>query len=123
VVVETISATNKKSGLKVQAVLDADTYKKNLKISDEEMKAFETRHLHRHESRGLELHRCERTRCHPRNGHARKHGSNFCVSPQWAVTCRSSSARGARRDQRVAVQPGQGDRVPASRASCGLAAA
>jgi len=77
VVVETISATNKKSGLKVQAVLDADTYKKNLKISDKEMKAFETRHLHRHESRGLELHRCERTRCHPRNGHAGSTGVIF----------------------------------------------
>lgn len=49
---ETISATTNNSGLKVQAVLDTNTYQKNLKISDKEMKAFETRRLHRHEFHG-----------------------------------------------------------------------
>lgn len=52
VVVETIAATTNTSGLTVQAVLDTNTYDKGIKITDKQMKAFEARHLHRHDFHG-----------------------------------------------------------------------
>jgi len=52
VIVETIAATATKTGLKVRAVLDTDTYPKGIKISDKQMKAFEKAHLDRHEFHG-----------------------------------------------------------------------
>ena len=52
VIIETISAVTTKTGLKVQAVLDTSTYPKGIRISDREMKAFEARHLIRHEFHG-----------------------------------------------------------------------
>ena len=52
VIVETISAVTTKTGLKVHAVLDTDTYPKGIKISDKEMKAFEAAHLTRHDFHG-----------------------------------------------------------------------
>ena len=52
VIIETISAVTTKTGLKVQAVLDTSTYPKGIKISDRKMKAFEARHLIRHDFHG-----------------------------------------------------------------------
>ncbi len=52
VIVETIAATATKTGLRVRAVLDTDTYPKGIKISDKQMKAFEAEHLTRHEFHG-----------------------------------------------------------------------
>jgi Rhodopirellula transposase DDE domain len=52
VVVETIAATTTKTGLTVQAMLDTNTYEKGIKIADKEMKAFEARHLQRHDFHG-----------------------------------------------------------------------
>ncbi len=52
VVVETIAATTTKTGLTVQAMLDTNTYQRGIKISDKEMKAFEARHVQRHEFHG-----------------------------------------------------------------------
>ncbi len=52
VVVETIAATATKTGLSVQAMLDTNTYQRGIKISDKEMKAFETRHVQRHKFHG-----------------------------------------------------------------------
>jgi hypothetical protein len=52
VVVETIAATTTKTGLTVQAMLDTNTYQKGIKIADKEMKAFEARHLQRHDFHG-----------------------------------------------------------------------
>jgi hypothetical protein len=52
VVVETIAATTNTSGLTVQAVLDTNTYDKGIKITDKQMRAFEARHLHRHDFHG-----------------------------------------------------------------------
>src|SRR6266487_52581 len=52
VIIETISAVTTKTGLKVQAVLDTSIYPKGIRISDREMKAFEARHLIRHEFHG-----------------------------------------------------------------------
>ncbi len=52
VVVETIAATTTKTGLTVQAILDTNTYQRGIKISDKEMKAFEARHVQRHEFHG-----------------------------------------------------------------------
>lgn len=51
-VVETIAATTSKNGLMVQAVLDVNTYEKGIKITDKEMRVFESRHLRRHEFHG-----------------------------------------------------------------------
>ncbi|MGH3846989.1 MAG: ISAzo13-like element transposase-related protein [Pseudonocardiaceae bacterium] len=48
VVVETIAATTTKAGLTIQAELDTNTYPRGIKITDKEMKAFETAHLRRH---------------------------------------------------------------------------
>jgi hypothetical protein len=52
VVVETIAATTTKTGLTVQAMLDTNTYQKGIRISDRDIKAFEARHLQRHEFHG-----------------------------------------------------------------------
>ena len=52
VVVETIAATTTKTGLRIQSVLDTNTYPRGIKITDKEMKAFEATHLQRHEFHG-----------------------------------------------------------------------
>ncbi len=52
VVVETIAATTTTTGLTVAATLDTNTYQRGIKITDKEMKAFEARHLHRHDFHG-----------------------------------------------------------------------
>jgi hypothetical protein len=52
VVIETISAVTTKTGLKVHAVLDTNTYPRGIKIPDREMKEFEARHLARHDFHG-----------------------------------------------------------------------
>jgi len=56
VVVETIAATTSKTGLRiplrVQAMLDTNTYEKGIKITDQQMKTFEAAHLQRHEFHG-----------------------------------------------------------------------
>ncbi len=51
-IVETIAATTNKKGLTVRAMLDTNTYEKGIKIADKEMRAFEARHLQRHEFHG-----------------------------------------------------------------------
>jgi len=51
-IVETIAATTNNKGLTGQAVLDTNTYEKGIKITDKEMRAFEARHLQRHEFYG-----------------------------------------------------------------------
>src|SRR5665647_2049856 len=48
VVVETIAATTTKTGLTIQACLDENTYDKGIKITDQQMRAFEASHLQRH---------------------------------------------------------------------------
>jgi DDE family transposase len=52
VLIETISAVTTKTGLKVHAVLDTNTYTRGIKIPDREMKEFEARHLTRHDFHG-----------------------------------------------------------------------
>ena len=52
VVVETIAATTTKAGLTIQATLDTNTYEKGIKITDQQMKAFEAAHLQRHDFHG-----------------------------------------------------------------------
>jgi hypothetical protein len=52
VIIETISAVTTKTGLKVQAVLDTNTYTRGIKISDREMQDFEACHLRRHDFHG-----------------------------------------------------------------------
>ena len=52
VIIETISAVTTKTGLKVQAVLDTNTYARGIKISDREMQDFEAAHLRRHDFHG-----------------------------------------------------------------------
>ena len=52
VVVETIAATTTTTGLTVAVTLDNNTYQRGIKITDKEMKAFEARHLHRHDFHG-----------------------------------------------------------------------
>ena len=47
VIIETISATTTKTGLKVRAELDTGTYEKGIKISDKEMKELEQRSIRR----------------------------------------------------------------------------
>ena len=47
VIIETISATTTKTGLKVCAELDTGTYEKGIKISDKEMKELEQRSIRR----------------------------------------------------------------------------
>jgi hypothetical protein len=43
------AALSRKTGLKVHAVLDTNTYTRGIKIPDREMKEFEARHLLRHD--------------------------------------------------------------------------
>ena len=52
VVVQTIAATTTKTGLTIQAILGAFTYEKGIKITDQQMKAFEVAHLQRHDFHG-----------------------------------------------------------------------
>jgi hypothetical protein len=52
VIIETISAVTTRTGLTVKAVLDTGIYPKGIRISDRKMKAFEARHLVRHEFHG-----------------------------------------------------------------------
>jgi Rhodopirellula transposase DDE domain len=52
VIIETISAVTTRTGLTVTAVLDTGIYPKGIKIPDKDMKAFEARHLRRHEFHG-----------------------------------------------------------------------
>jgi Rhodopirellula transposase DDE domain len=52
VVIETIAATTTRTGLTVRAMLDASVYQTGIRISDKDMKAFEARHLHRHQVHG-----------------------------------------------------------------------
>ncbi len=52
VIIETISAVTTRTGLKVTAVLDTSLYPKGIRIPDKDMKAFEARHLQRHEFHG-----------------------------------------------------------------------
>jgi len=52
VLIETISAVTTKTGLKVHAVLDTNTYTRGIKIPDRKMKEFEARHLLRHDFHG-----------------------------------------------------------------------
>lgn len=51
-IVETIADTTNKKGLTVQAALDTNTYEKGIKVTDKQMRAFEARHLQRHEFHG-----------------------------------------------------------------------
>ena len=52
VVVETIAATTTKTGLTIQAMLDTNTYDKDIKITDQQMTTFEAAHLQRHDFHG-----------------------------------------------------------------------
>ena len=53
VVVETIAATTSRTGLRIQAMLDTNTYQKGIKITDQQMKTFEAAHLQRHDFHGV----------------------------------------------------------------------
>jgi hypothetical protein len=52
VIIETTSAVTTRTGLTVRAVLDTGIYPKGIRIGDKDMKAFEARHLRRHEFHG-----------------------------------------------------------------------
>jgi hypothetical protein len=52
VIIETIGAVTTKTGLKVRAALDTDSYPKGIRITDKDMKTFEARHLQRHQFHG-----------------------------------------------------------------------
>jgi hypothetical protein len=52
VIIETISAVTTRTGLTVKAVLDTGIYPKGIRIPDKDMKAFEARHLRRHDFHG-----------------------------------------------------------------------
>ena len=52
VLVETIAATTTKTGLRIQAALDANTHQRGIKITDKEMTVFAAAHLQRHEFHG-----------------------------------------------------------------------
>jgi hypothetical protein len=52
VIIETIGAVTTKTGLKVRAALDTDTYPKGIRITDKDMKSFEAKHLRRHQFHG-----------------------------------------------------------------------
>ena len=52
VLIETIGAVTTKTGLKVRAALDTGTYPKGVRITDKDMKAFEAKHLQRHQFHG-----------------------------------------------------------------------
>jgi hypothetical protein len=48
VVVETTAATTSRTGLRIQAMLDTNTYEKGTKITDQQTKRSEAAHLQRH---------------------------------------------------------------------------
>ena len=52
VIIETIGAVTTKTGLKVRAALDTDSYPKGIRITDKDMKTFEAKHLQRHQFHG-----------------------------------------------------------------------
>jgi hypothetical protein len=52
VIIETIGAVTTRTGLTVQAALDTDAYPKGIRITDKDMKAFEAKHLQRHQFHG-----------------------------------------------------------------------
>jgi len=52
VVAAAIAATTSKTGLRIQAVLDTNTYEKGIKITDQQMKTFEPTHPQRHDFHG-----------------------------------------------------------------------
>ena len=52
VIIETISAVTTRTGLTVTAVLDTGIYPTGIRIPDKDMKAFEARHLQRHQFHG-----------------------------------------------------------------------
>jgi len=52
VIIETIGAVTTRTGLKVQAALDTDSYPKGIRITDKDMKTFEAKHLQRHQFHG-----------------------------------------------------------------------
>ena len=52
VIIQTIGAVTTKAGLKVRAALDTDSYPKGIRITDKDMKAFEVKHLQRHQFHG-----------------------------------------------------------------------
>jgi hypothetical protein len=49
VVVQSIAATTTRTGLRVRAVLDHNTYPTGIRISDQDMRAFERQHVTRHD--------------------------------------------------------------------------
>jgi hypothetical protein len=56
VIVDLISATTTRTGLKVHAQLDTTNYPSGVKISDEQMRHIDQHQLRRHLPRRLELH-------------------------------------------------------------------
>ena len=79
VVVETIAATTSRTGLRIQAMLDTNTYQKGIKITDQQMKTFEAAHLQRHDSTASGTTRSTPRRVTTR--HARPNITNLYVSP------------------------------------------
>ena len=75
VISETISAVTARTALKVTAVLDTGLYPKGIRIPDKDMKAFEARHLQRHEFHGNWNVTIPATR--PATRHARMMGNNY----------------------------------------------
>ena len=59
VVVETIAATTSRTGLRIQAMLNTNTYQKGIKITDQQMKTFEAAHLQRHDFHGEWNYTCD----------------------------------------------------------------
>lgn len=78
-VVETIAATTTKTGLRIREMLDTNTYEKGIKITDQEMKAFEIAHLQRHDFTASGTTPC--TPLQVRTRHTRISGVHFCVLP------------------------------------------
>ena len=78
VIIETISAVTTRTGLTVTAVLDTGIYPKGIRIPDKDMKAFEARHLQRHQFHGNWNYTIPATR--PATRHARMMGINYCAS-------------------------------------------
>ena len=70
VIIETISAVTTRTRLKVTAVLDTSIYPKGIRIPDKDMKAFEARHLQRHQFHGNWNYTSQQTR--PATRHARR---------------------------------------------------
>ena len=78
VIIETISAVTARTGLTVTAVLDTGIYPKGIRIPDKDMKAFEARHLQRHDFHGTGTTPSQQNR--PAKRHARMKGINYCAS-------------------------------------------